>query len=41
MKIFSDKPFRLKPKLYVVIAGDAGSKKLTVAGFYGQLVLVA
>jgi hypothetical protein len=41
MKIFSDKLIRLKPKLYLVIAGDAGSQKLTVAGFYRQLVLVA
>ena len=41
MKIFSDKLFRLKLELYLVIAGDAGSQKLTVAGFYRQLVLVA
>jgi hypothetical protein len=41
MKIFSDKLFRLKLKLYLVIAGDAGSQKLTVASFYRQLVLVA
>jgi hypothetical protein len=42
MKIFSDKLFRLKSKLYLVVAGDAGSRqKLTVVGFYRQLVFVA
>jgi hypothetical protein len=41
MKIFSDKPCRLKPKLQLVIAGDVRSQKLTVAGFYREFVLVA
>ena len=41
VEIFSNKLLCRKPKLYLVITGNAGNKYLAVAGLYGQLVLVA